>query len=183
MFAVIFDLEGQLDCTLHATETEASKEAARLSGKYATERANYSANVAVQAVAMPAPFIAAPAMLAALQEAQDIARLDADDGDLALSALSEIRATLAHAIAAATGTPTGNPNPKYVVDGHEYDDPDAPLAADGEFAPFFVFDTDLQHNIAGPFETRDEAQALADSLGGTPTGEGAGAIPAAQGEG
>ena len=55
MFAVIFDLEGQLDCTLHATEAEAKAEAARLSEKYATERANYSAAVAVQAVTLPTP--------------------------------------------------------------------------------------------------------------------------------
>lgn len=55
MFAVIFDLEGQLDCTLHATEAAAKAEAARLSEKYATERANYSAAVAVQAVTLPAP--------------------------------------------------------------------------------------------------------------------------------
>ena len=54
MFAVIFDLEGQLDCTLHATKAEATAEAARLSDKYAIERANYSAAVAVQAVTLPA---------------------------------------------------------------------------------------------------------------------------------
>ena len=53
MFAVIFDLEGQLDCTLHSTKGAADKEAARLSKKYACEWANYSANVAVQEVRLP----------------------------------------------------------------------------------------------------------------------------------
>lgn len=53
MFAVIFDLEGQLDCTLHSTKDEADKEAARLSKKYARERANYSANIALREICLP----------------------------------------------------------------------------------------------------------------------------------
>jgi hypothetical protein len=54
-----------------------------------------------------------------------------------------------------------NPNPRFVVDGHTYDDPDSDLASDGEFAPFYVFDTERQKNVEGPFETRGEAEAAA----------------------
>ena len=68
MFAVIFDLEGQLDCTLHATEADAKAEAARLSEKYAAERANYSAAVAVQEMTLPPLLQSAPAMLEALRK-------------------------------------------------------------------------------------------------------------------
>lgn len=68
MFAVIFDLEGQFDCTLHETKAGADAEAARLSEKYAAERASYSASVAVQAVQLPPAYIEAPAMLAALRQ-------------------------------------------------------------------------------------------------------------------
>lgn len=76
MFAVIFDLEGQLDCTLHETKAEADAEAARLSEKYAAERASYSASVAVQAVQLPPAYIEAPAMRAALKAADAFFRSD-----------------------------------------------------------------------------------------------------------
>lgn len=45
----------------------------------------------------------APELLAACKAALDAAKIDADDGDLALEALSEIRAGLAAAIAKAEG--------------------------------------------------------------------------------
>jgi len=74
MFAVLFDLEGQLDCTLHETKAGADAEAARLSEKYAAERANYSTSVAVQAARLPPAYAEAPAMLAALRKAQELLR-------------------------------------------------------------------------------------------------------------
>ena len=49
-------------------------------------------------------------------------------------------------------------NREVFVDGHEYDDPDSDLAGDGQFAPFYVFDADLQRNVAGPFDSRAEAE-------------------------
>jgi len=102
MFAVIFDLEGQLDCTLYMSEAEATTEAARLSDKYAIELANYSAAVAVQAVTLPAPATLcnfAPAMLDALRS---IAR--DDDGDAMLDAAGMDR--IAALLARIDGTPT-----------------------------------------------------------------------------
>lgn len=56
-----------------------------------------------------------------------------------------------------------NPNPKYVVDGHEHDHPDSSLAGDGQYAPFYIFDTDAQDYVGGPFTSRAEAVA---QLGG-----------------
>lgn len=54
--------------------------------------------------------------------------------------------------------------PELCVDGHESDDPDSPLAGDGEFAPFYVFDIDAQDNRPGSYPTRAEAQAACDAL-------------------
>ena len=115
MFAVIFELEGQLDCTLHATADEAAAEHKRLSEKYATERANYSASVQVQELAPPAPYAAAPAMLAALQVAADAlneaaGRLDLSncegEEDEFIKMVNSAFSEATDAIAAATGTPT-----------------------------------------------------------------------------
>lgn len=42
-----------------------------------------------------------------------------------------------------------------VVDGHS--ETDGVFAGDGKLPPFVVFDVDRQTNIAGPFNTRKEA--------------------------
>jgi hypothetical protein len=102
MFAVLFDLEGQLDCTLHETKAGADLEAARLSEKYAAERASYSASVAVQAVQLPPAYAQAPAMLAALRS---IGRDDDGDGMLDAAGMDRIAAILAR----LDGTPTAQP--------------------------------------------------------------------------
>jgi len=43
-----------------------------------------------------------------------------------------------------------------VVDGH--DENQGVFAGDGTLPPFVVFDADQQENIAGPFNTREEAE-------------------------
>jgi hypothetical protein len=43
-----------------------------------------------------------------------------------------------------------------VVDGHS--ETDGVFAGDGTLPPFVVFDVDQQQNIAGPFNTRSEAE-------------------------
>ncbi len=62
-------------------------------------------------------------------------------------------------------------SPQYVVDGHEFDQteaPDAWLVTGGLFPPFRVFSVDTQEHIGGDYRTRDEAQAAADKLNGLP---------------
>jgi hypothetical protein len=51
--AVLFELEGRLDCTLHATEASAQYEFNRLRFKYRDERANHSASVQMVRVQVP----------------------------------------------------------------------------------------------------------------------------------
>lgn len=53
---------------------------------------------------------------------------------------------------------------RYCVDGYESEDVDSTLQGDGQFAPFWVFDITGQRNIAGPFTTRKEAEAIALKL-------------------
>lgn len=46
---------------------------------------------------------------------------------------------------------------------------DGTFQGDGDRAPFVVFDADLQYNIAGPFDTRSEADNhRLDILAGSP---------------
>ena len=109
MFAVLFDLEGQLDCTLHETKAGADAEAARLSAKYAAERANYSASVAVQAVQLAPAYAEAPAMLAALRASVACLRgfhASPDFGPLDDEAIDAANTILAR----IDGTPTAQPD-------------------------------------------------------------------------
>ena len=112
MFAVIFDLEGQLDCTLHTTADAANQEAARLSQKYAAERANYSASVAVQTVNLPPLYAEAPAMLAALRKFTSDNRADNDGNTVAflvpVADYEAARAILARIDGAPTAQPAGD---------------------------------------------------------------------------
>lgn len=48
-------------------------------------------------------------------------------------------------------------NPDYIVDGCECESEDSCLAGDGQYPPFYVFSPRLQANVAGPFESRDQA--------------------------
>lgn len=57
-----------------------------------------------------------------------------------------------------------NPNPLYVVDGHEFDDEDSALLGDGQFAPFRVFDTVAQQHLALKFGTREDAEAFVEAV-------------------
>ena len=75
-----------------------------------------------------------------------------------------------NAEADARAAAKGNPNPPYVVDGHEFDDEDSNLTGDGNFPPFYVFDTERQRNLPGRHPTREAAQALADALNGNDGG-------------
>lgn len=52
-----------------------------------------------------------------------------------------------------------NPNPRYVVDGHEFEDVDSAWMGDGEFPPFAIFDTEKQDNLTPFYATRAEAEA------------------------
>lgn len=56
--------------------------------------------------------------------------------------------------------------PRFCVDGHEFNDSDAPLAGDGKFPPFRVFDIPAQDYVPGNHKTREGAQAVADYLNG-----------------
>ena len=55
-------------------------------------------------------------------------------------------------------------NKRYVVDGHEFNDPESSLLGDGNFPPFYVFDQTMQKNESGKYQTREEAQSVADAL-------------------
>lgn len=63
-----------------------------------------------------------------------------------------------------------NPNGiRFCVDGLEWaDDDEAPLAGDGEFPPFRVFDIPAQDYVPGTYPTREAAQAVADYLNKEP---------------
>jgi hypothetical protein len=63
-----------------------------------------------------------------------------------------------------------NPNGiRFCVDGHEFDNSDSPLAGDGAFAPFRVFDIPAQDYVPGTYPNRDLAQDVADYLNGEPS--------------
>lgn len=51
-----------------------------------------------------------------------------------------------------------NPNPRYCVDGHEFNNVDSEMAGDGQFAPFRVFDTKAQDYLPGTYATRVDAE-------------------------
>lgn len=53
---------------------------------------------------------------------------------------------------------------RFIVDGYEFDDPDSNLAADGEFAPFLIFDIEQQDYVDVKFDDRTVAQTAADAL-------------------
>lgn len=59
-----------------------------------------------------------------------------------------------------------NPNPKLVVDGHEFPDEESELSGDGQYAPFYIFDTDAQDYLPGTYESREEAEAALSSMEG-----------------
>lgn len=56
------------------------------------------------------------------------------------------------------------PSIRYAVDGREYDDPDSPLTGDGPFGPFEIFDIAGQVWLPGKYNTREDAQTVADLL-------------------
>lgn len=45
-----------------------------------------------------------------------------------------------------------------IINGHEFGHPDSPLTGDGRFPPFYIFDSNKQANIAGPFHSQLEAE-------------------------
>jgi hypothetical protein len=65
------------------------------------------------------------------------------------------------AIAKAT-----NPNPRYVVDGHESTDEESAWAGDGQFPPFAIFDTQEQRNLVPFYPTRKAAELAMKKLQG-----------------
>lgn len=54
--------------------------------------------------------------------------------------------------------------PRYIVDGHEFENEDSALQADGQHPPFHVFDVDTQRTNPIGFERREKAQVYADYL-------------------
>jgi hypothetical protein len=50
-----------------------------------------------------------------------------------------------------------NPNPRFLIDGTMPDDTLGSVSDPDAIAPFYVFDTLKQHNVAGPFEDWREA--------------------------
>lgn len=52
-----------------------------------------------------------------------------------------------------------NPNPRYVVDGHEFENADSNLMGDGTFPPFLIFNTDAQDHLPQTYQTRGAAEA------------------------
>jgi hypothetical protein len=52
----------------------------------------------------------------------------------------------------------------YVVDGHEFPEPESNLTGDGKHAPFYVFRVDTQAYLPGAYATRHQAEAVADTL-------------------
>ena len=53
---------------------------------------------------------------------------------------------------------------RYAVDGREFNTDDSPLAGDGKFGPFYVFDIDAQDYLPGTYTTREDGQKVADLL-------------------
>ena len=53
---------------------------------------------------------------------------------------------------------------RYIVDGHEFADPESAFLGDGEYPPFVVFDALAQQNLPGEYATREVAQDVADAL-------------------
>jgi hypothetical protein len=56
---------------------------------------------------------------------------------------------------------------RFIVDGTVYpNDPDGPLyQADGQYAPFVIFDIEAQESLPGQYETRAAAEAAITRLG------------------
>jgi hypothetical protein len=64
-----------------------------------------------------------------------------------------------------TGALTANGlHPRYIVDGHTFDDEESDLTGDGQFPPFRIFMPDEQDYLPGTYPTREAAQAEADRL-------------------
>lgn len=57
-------------------------------------------------------------------------------------------------------------NPRYVVDGHEFENEESNMAGDGNFPPFRIFDTDKQDYVGPEYPTRAAAEAALDLLKG-----------------
>lgn len=57
-----------------------------------------------------------------------------------------------------------NPNPRFVVDGRESLDYDAPMLGDGRWPPYQLFHTPSQSYLPTEFGNRELAQEAADWL-------------------
>lgn len=53
----------------------------------------------------------------------------------------------------------GNPNPPFVVDGHEHSNIDSNWVGDGQYPPFRIFDTAKQRYVGPEYRTRVAAEA------------------------
>lgn len=49
------------------------------------------------------------------------------------------------------------------VEGHFFQNAESDLAIDGKFPPFYIFDSELQGHLAGPFDTKKAARDWAAS--------------------
>lgn len=61
-----------------------------------------------------------------------------------------------------------NPNPEFIVDGFDFDDPDSMQSSDGAFPPFRIFHSASQNYIPGEYQVRAEAEAIAALLNERP---------------
>lgn len=124
-----------------------------------------------------------PALLAVVEngtfEGQTMARAElarmakAADQAVSLSKAAEAAAkvpTFWVCKGAVTDTEAHRPSHRFIVDGFEHDDPDAMQSCDGCFAPFRIFEPDSQSYIPGEYQTRIEAQEIADFLNGNRLG-------------
>jgi len=51
-----------------------------------------------------------------------------------------------------------NPNPRYVIDGHQFPNEESDLLGDGRFPPFGIFDTEKQDYVKPFHATRKAAE-------------------------
>lgn len=56
---------------------------------------------------------------------------------------------------------------RYVVDGHEFENPESDLLGDGQFPPFRILDIEAQDYLPGVYNTRAEAETAMQAVIGS----------------
>jgi hypothetical protein len=91
-------------------------------------------------------------------------RSELDDECISLSELSELQASVPFIengdvqLLEAAGVPEHG---RFIVDGHEFEDPESCLLGDGMHPPFMIFDQEEQRYIPARFSLRFEAETIA----------------------